>query len=151
MVTACLKVGIEVEWRDRGSNLAGSVQRIPDRIPTFHLLLNLKHTEAQQFGTLAHELGHVFCGHLGRSEDAFWPDRRYATTTAREFEAEAVAYLIAQRCNLDIGSVSYLAGYLKTDSLPKYSLETILKAVSEIEKMMQGRFRLKKKPKDTKP
>lgn len=147
LVSACSKIGIEVEWRDRGTNLAGSVQHLSGRTPPFHLLLNLKHTEAQQVGTLAHELAHVFCGHLGLHEDGFWPDRRYATKTAREFEAEAVAYLVTLRYNLDIGSVRYLAGYLTADSLPKYSLDAVLKAAGKIEEMMQGRFRPKKKSK----
>jgi len=60
VISTCLKIGIEVELRDRGTNLAGSVQRLVNRTPPFHLVLNLKHPEAQQLGTLAHELAHVF-------------------------------------------------------------------------------------------
>ena len=145
LVSACLKVGIEVEWRDRGTNLAGSVQRLTHRTPPFHLVLNLKHTEAQQLGTLAHELAHVFCGHLGLCENGFWPDRRYATKITREFEAEAVAYLVTDRLNLDIGSVEYLAGYLSDHKpLPNYSLDTVSKAVGKIEEMLRGTFRVRR-------
>src|SRR5438477_5466700 len=68
LISACLEVGIEVEIRDRGTILAGSVQRLMNRTPEFHVLLNSKHTDAQQLGSLAHELAHVFCGHLGMSE-----------------------------------------------------------------------------------
>ena len=145
LVSACLKVGIEVEWRDRGTNLAGSVQRLTHRMPPFHLVLNLKHVEAQQLGTLAHELAHVFCGHLGFCEDGFWPDRRYAAKITREFEAEAVAYLVTDRLNLDIGSVEYLAGYLSDDKpLPNYSFDSVLKAVGKIEEMLRGSFRVRR-------
>jgi uncharacterized protein DUF955 len=145
LISACLEVGIEVERRDRGTVLAGSVQRLTYRTPPFHLLLNLKHSEAQQLGTLAHELAHVFCGHLGDSEDGFWPDRRYATKVMREFEAETVAYLVTDRFNLDIGSVQYLAGYLSDDKpLPSYSLDTLLKASGKIEEMMRGTFRVRR-------
>src|SRR5437870_3515972 len=112
LISTCLKIGIEVELRDRGTNLAGSVQRLTHRTPPFHLVLNLKHTEAQQLGTLAHELAHVFCGRLGDFDGGFWPDRSYVTKVTREFEAEAVAYLVTDRLNLDIGSVEYLAGFL---------------------------------------
>ncbi len=145
LVSACLTVGIEVGWRDRGTNLAGSVQRLKHRTPPFHLLLNLKHDEAQQLGTLAHELAHVFCGHLGACEDGFWPERSYVETTTRELEAEAVAYLITDRLNLDIGSVHYLAGYLSDDKpLPNYSLDNVLKAAGKIEEMLRGTFRTRR-------
>jgi len=138
-----LKIGIEVELRDRGTNLAGSVQRLINRKPPFHLVLNLKHTEAQQLATLAHELAHVFCGHLGFCEDGFWSDPRYTTKATRELEAEAVAHLVTDRLNLDIGSVQYLAGYLSDDKpLPNYSLDIVLKAVGKIEEMLRGTFRI---------
>jgi hypothetical protein len=145
LVSACLKVGVGVEWRDRGSILAGSVQRLTHRTPPFHLLLNLKHTEAQQLGTLAHELAHVFCGHLGDLEGGFWADRRYLAEITREFEAEAVAFLVTDRLNLDIGSVQYLAGYLSEDKpLPTYSLDTVLKVAGKIEEMLRGTFRIRR-------
>lgn len=145
LVSACLEVGIEVECRDRGTILAGSVQRLTHRTPPFHLLLNLKHTEAQQLGTLAHELGHVFCGHLGAYEEGFWTDRSYVPRITREFEAEAVAYLVTDRLNLDIGSVEYLAGYLSDPNpLPNYSFDAVLKAVGKIEKMLRSTFHVRR-------
>ena len=145
LISACTKIGIEVERRDRGTILAGGVQRLAGRTPEFHLLLNSKHTEAQQLGTLAHELAHVFCGHLGYLEEGFWPDRRNTTKVTRELEAEAVAYLVTDRLNLDIGSVQYLAGYLSDDKpLPGYSLDNVLKAVGKIEEMLRGTFRVRR-------
>jgi hypothetical protein len=145
VISACLEVGIEVERRDRGTLLAGSVQRLSYRTPPFYILLNSKHTEAQQLGTLAHELAHVFCGHLGAFEGGFWPERRRTSKAAREFEAEAVAHLVTDRLNLDIGSVQYLAGYLCDDKpLPNYSLDTVLKAVNKIEEMLRGTFRIRR-------
>jgi hypothetical protein len=107
--------------------------------------LNSKHTEAQQLGTLAHELAHVFCGHLGYLEEGFWPDRRNTTKLTRELEAEAVAFLVTDRLNLDIGSVQYLAGYLSDDKpLPGYSLDNVLRAVGKIEEMLRGAFRVRR-------
>jgi|SRR5882724_2327726 len=145
LISACLGVGIEVERRDRGTIIAGSVQRLVHRTPQFHLLLNSKHTEAQQLGTLAHELAHVFCGHLGHLEEGFWPDRANTTKVTRELEAEAVAYLVTDRLNLDIGSVQYLAGYLSDEKpLPGYSLDSVLKAVGKIEEMLRGTFRIRR-------
>ena len=144
LVEACLKLGIEVEERDFATGLAGKVIRLNDQIDPLYIALNSKHTEAQQLGTLAHELGHVFCGHIGKLDNGFWPSRTNLTIHVREFEAEAVAYLVTDRFNLDIGSVQYLADYLKDgEALPNYSLDAILKAVGKIEEMMRGKFRIK--------
>ena len=64
---------------------------------------------------------------------------------------QQAGYTIKQKLRpnqrLDIGSVPYLAGHLKAESLPAYSLDTILKSVRKIEEMIAGRFRLKKKSK----
>jgi hypothetical protein len=68
----------------------------------------------------------------------------------REFEAEAVAYLVTDRMALDIGAFEYLAGYLSEDRrLPDYSLEAVLKAAGKVEEMAAGRFRLKRKKRET--
>ena len=170
LMTACRKIGIAIDLRDFGTNLAGQAQRISkpktpkltaaeqalkdaledlfddaEPSPVFHIALNSKHTPAQQLGTLAHELAHIFCGHLGTSNLAFWQERCDTPLAVREFEAEAVAYFVTDRMNLDIGSVSYLAGYLKPGQpLPNYSLDAVLKAAGKIEEMLTGRFRPKK-------
>lgn len=146
LTTACAKVSIQVVWQDLASNLAGDVRRDPKGTAEFYLRLNLKHSDAQQLGTLSHELAHVFCGHLGLDRAGIAPDRPALMVDVREFEAEAVAYLVTDRLNLDIGSVAYLAGYL-TDSkpLPNYSLDAVLKAAGKIEEMLSGKFRIKKK------
>ncbi len=142
----CGLLGIKIELRDFATGQAGRVERVDRADYLFHVALNSKHTAAQRLGTLAHELAHIFCGHLGETEDGFWHDRRSATLPARELEAEAVAYLVTERLQLDIGSVQYLAGYLKNDGqLPNYSLDAVLKAAGKIEEMIAGKFRLKKK------
>ena len=90
-------------------------------------------------------LGTFFCGHLGAIEKGFWPDNSNAPEDVREFEAEAVAYLVTDRLNLDIGSVQYLAGYLSDDKpLPNYSLDAVSKAVGKIEEMLRGTFRVRR-------
>lgn len=147
IIAACGKIKIAINDRDLATAMAGRVYRTAnDARHDFYLQLNSKHTDAQQIGTLAHELGHVFCGHLGETEDGFWQDRSDRDEAAREFEAEAVAYFVTLRMNLDIGSAAYLAGYLKNGcTLPDYSLDAILKAAGKIEEMADGRFRPRKK------
>lgn len=143
---ACGLLGIKIEFRDYATGQAGQVARVDRADYLFHVALNSKHTAAQQLGALAHELAHIFCGHLGETKDGFWHDRRSADLPAQELEAEAVAYLVTERLQLDIGSVQYLAGYLKNDGqLPNYSLDAVLKAAGKIEEMIAGKFRLKSK------
>ena len=149
--SACAMIGIDIDLRDLGTSLAGNVQRLTRGGVDFHIALNSNHTEAQQLGTFAHELAHVFCGHLGVTERAFWIDRPDVAHAAREIEAEATAYFVTARLNLDIASVSYLAGYVKPDQpLPSFSLDAVLKAAGKIEEMLAGRFRVKKKGKSPK-
>jgi len=141
----CVELGILVQASDLATDMAGLVQSTGKEMVPFCVLLNSKHNEAQRLGTLAHELAHIFCGHLGVIEMAFWPDRRKIPRDVQEFEAEAVAYLVTDRLNLDIGSVQYLAGYLSDEKPPpNYSLDAVLKAAGKIEDMLHGRFRPKK-------
>lgn len=150
LTKACGLVGIVIERRDTATDLAGQVERVRGKLHDFFITLNQKHTPAQNLGTLAHEMGHVFCGHLGKTERGFWPDRLGLDLKVREFEAEAVAYLVTDRMTLDIGSDAYLAGYLAEDQrLPNYSLETVLKAAGKVEEMAAGRFRPKDKKSGT--
>jgi hypothetical protein len=143
LIAACLKIKIVVQEQDIATNCAGHVIRLGDS--TFRIALNSKHTDTQRVGTIAHELGHVFCGHLGAVRHEFCLDRSNAPEDVREFEAEAVAYVVTDRFNLDVGSVQYLAEYLSEDKpLPNYSLDTVLKAVAKIEQMLRGRFRVRR-------
>jgi len=145
---ACKGVGIEISYRDYATGQAGSVEEVSGADYDFQVVLNVKHNPAQQLGTLAHELGHVFCSHLGVTERGFWPERWLPEKKGQEFEAEAVAYFVTDRMGLDIGSAGYLAEYLQdSQTLPNYSLEAILKAAGKVEEMAAGRFRLKQKAK----
>ena len=75
LINACRTIGIFVEERDFAATLAGNVVCIGHS--AFGITLNSNHTDAQRIGTIAHELAHVFCGHLGTREHGFWPDRRH--------------------------------------------------------------------------
>lgn len=123
MTECCLKLAVEVVEQDFGTGLAGKVIRDSSRKPPYRILLNSKHTEAQMLGTLAHELAHVLCGHLGEDKENKITGRTNLTKDIKEFEAEAVAHLVTDRLGLDIGSVSYLSGYLNAkQDVPEFSL-----------------------------
>ena len=135
----CVKAGITVENNLLHPCLAGAVERAA---AGFHIRLNTTHTRTQHFATLAHELGHLFCGHLGRHKNEWWPERpSNLDLKTRELEAEAVAWLVCQRFRVMPASASYLASHLQDGTeLPVFSLEAILVAAGAIEEMAKGRL-----------
>jgi hypothetical protein len=155
--------GVSVNERGDGSQRAGSIQtaasggflempttaRAPaafERIPRrYELLLNSKLSRESQYATLVHELGHLYCGHLGTPDPKFWPDRRGLPIDLREFEAESICYLVCTRLGLDNPSAEYLAGYVRNhETTPPISLDAVLKATLLIERMGHGRLPLRK-------
>ena len=151
----CASMRIRVVQAALRPELAGFVQTGPHE--QYDLFLNQFHERPAQFATLAHELGHLFCGHLGSLENDFWDDRSETTKATREMEAEAVAYLVASRRKFKTASSKYLSGYLTPGSaLPPFSLEHILKAAGAIEEMVGGKLpsrerSRRKKAADSKP
>jgi hypothetical protein len=91
-----------------------------------------------RYATLVHELGHIYCGHLGASQEKWWPDRRGMKQEQAKIEAESIAYLACRRRGLITKSDEYLAKYIGNDfMLPELSLDTVLRVVNQIEKMSE--------------
>jgi hypothetical protein len=135
----CFSLSAEVVEQDFGTSLAGKVIRDEKGTLRYCILLNSKHSETQKLGTLVHELAHVLCGHLGADRENKIAERKGLTKQIREFEAEAVAYLVTDRLGIDIGSAGYLSGYLSSaKAIPEYSLDMVLKVAGKIELMMLG-------------
>ena len=141
VLRCCDGMGIVVKEEPLGSNLAGDVRLIGVESSRYLLRLNAAHDSAARFATLAHELAHLFCGHLGRTESDFWEKRDDLALASRELEAEAVAYLVASRFRLNTASQKYLSIYLTPGvTLPPYSMETILTAAGAVELMAKGQL-----------
>ena len=86
--------GVRVHRREFGSQQAGQIEtsntrdvfRLPEgqffkgkreTVPVrYELLLDSHQSCEEQYATLVHELGHLYCGHLGRPNQKRWPDRR---------------------------------------------------------------------------
>lgn len=85
-----------------------------------------------QFTTLVHELAHVYLGHLGGNGKK-WPDRRPNQLDVREFEAEAVTFIVCKRFGLQSNSAEYLNGYLKETTIKYVSHSAIARAAGRIE------------------
>ena len=152
--------GVRVSERADGSQRAGSIQwaaagqhlefttaqkpiQKSTQIPLwFELLLNSIFSAETRYGTLVHELAHLYCGHLGTPNGRWWPDRQNLSHAVREFEAESVSYLVCRRLGIDTPAESYLSIYGKQQiEMPQISLECVMKAAGLIEQM--GRERLK--------
>ena len=90
-----------------------------------------------QYSTLAHELGHIFSGHLGPVGDGVrWSDQRNLEARVKEIEAESICYLVCQRQGLKTNSEEYLAGYAGSEiCMPDISLDRVLKVTNWIEEM----------------
>ncbi len=137
----------KIAWAKEGKSLSVLVKQKPESeywsVPRrFELLLNSKLSREAKYATLAHELGHLYCGHLGTLNEKWWPDRQGLSHEMREFEAESVCYLVCNRLGIDNPSDEYLAGYLQHHSeTPSISLDCVMKAAGLIEQ--RGRTHLK--------
>ena len=147
--------GISYHRENYGVSLAGSIQvadgnmniRI-DRKEVkvlYNMVVNNNSTKEEQFATIAHELGHLYCGHLGTPNKKWWPDFHAKNKQSKEFEAESVAWIVCERNNVKNPSAAYLNGYLDTNGdIPPVSLENILKASGMIERKMMLRQSIRK-------
>jgi len=152
--------GVDVVPRAAGSQSAGAITKaasgktlefiVKERPETayqsvplrYELLFNSSLSDEAKYATLTHELGHLYCGHLGTPNDRWWPDRRGLLGPVAEFEAEAICYLVCNRLGIDNPSDQYLAGYLVPgQDVPPISLECVMKTAGLIEQM--GRQLLK--------
>jgi hypothetical protein len=92
----------------------------------YELLVNGNLDIGAKYATLVHELGHLFCGHLGSPDESWWPDRRDRNKNEREFEAESVTWLVCERIGVKNPSAKYLAGYLEQNKeIPSISLDAV--------------------------
>ena len=78
----------------------------------YDLVVNQTHDNTERLATMAHELGHLYCGHLGSPSDRLWRNRSLIDTQAKEFEAESVCWLVCERLGIHNPSAEYLSGYM---------------------------------------
>jgi hypothetical protein len=109
---------------------------------SYLILIDRSQSLEDKYSSLVHELGHIFCGHLGIDRHAWWPERETANLAGEEIEADAAAYLVCRRSGLVARSAKYLARYIgKDQQVPVFSLNAVLQAAAHTEEM--GKFRWK--------
>lgn len=97
------------------------------------IVVNANFDEPSRLATLAHELGHVYCGHLGGHPDGRWANRRGLSHAECELEAEAVAWLVCSRNGVSTRSVQYLADFVRNVDLARISMFAIFDATNRVE------------------
>ena len=161
--------GIRIQSRKEGSQSGGSIRRTdggkvlplnldmgkdkdgnPKRVDVpvrYDILFNEAASNESRYATLAHELAHLYCGHLGTPNAKWWPDRRGLDLETEEFEAESVAYLVCGRLGIENPSEQYLAGYFGRDPVvPNISIDLVMRSAGLIEQM--GREKMKPRKDD---
>lgn len=108
---------------------------------SWRIKLNRRLNPAEAFATLVHELGHLFCGHLGpfeaenpAADEYGWPDRRHLSHNLREIEAELVAWHICEREGLATGSPLYLKPHLQQagEAIVNVDLDRVIRAIARV-------------------
>lgn len=120
---------------DHGSASAGLIRKCPDG--SFDMIVNQHLSPEQKFATIAHELGHLYCGHLGPEDARWWPCRTGLPHIVEEFEAESVAWLVCKRAGIRPCSDKYLGHLSMFDEMPAINLELVLIAAGLIESMAE--------------
>lgn len=141
-IAAAFHYGIEVMVTQQyGSLLAGTAagksvkpEQVPKSHFPFRVKLNAHHTRTTRFATLAHELGHIYCGHLGGERKGRWPNRSNRLSEAQEeLEAEAVAWLVCQRNGITSRSKEYLGSLISEEAIEGISMYAIFEAANRVE------------------
>jgi hypothetical protein len=100
-----------------------------------------------RYATLTHELGHLYCGHLGTPNEKWWPDRRRVVDhRTAEFEAESVSAMAVWALDPRAEMPPYLEQHLTDDAeVPEQmSLERVMVAAGLLEQMAKGLLKTRK-------
>ncbi|WP_157270274.1 ImmA/IrrE family metallo-endopeptidase [Paraoerskovia marina] len=149
--------GIRIRTKDEGHHSAGYARvsagdllvRPPSRpgdIATTHplrfdIVVNANDPIADQLATLLHELGHIYCGHLGTRNPKHWESRLLETKETREFEAESVAYIAMSRFDPKIVMGRHISQIVTSmNEIPPIGLQVVLRTAGLLIEMATKRL-----------
>jgi hypothetical protein len=133
-----------IEWYsvDAGDQRAGSIRVMKratkDKEATrYRIHVNRNHSCSVKFATLAHELGHLFLGHLGPDKVLNIPERPEMNDAQRELEAESVSYLVCKRIEVTSKSETYLTNYVTANTtVDDVDLYQVMRAAGQVETLL---------------
>lgn len=128
----------QIEWYGAASVRKGG-RRV--QVPHYTVSINASLDPNTAFAALAHELGHLFCGHLDVPTETRFRVRRGLPLESKELEAESVAWVLTRRVGVHTQSVDYLRGYVSS-GLPPVDMERVAFAVNKIEALAGGAMAL---------
>lgn len=128
---------------DQGMSQSALMRKRPDTygsVPVhYETLLNDAYSATERLATLAHELGHLYCGHIGTHDTELWRGRPGLSTPLQELEAESVAWIVFKRLAPGVDLPEYLKQYFrKGEPRPEADIERVLVAAGRVIEMSQG-------------
>jgi hypothetical protein len=136
------KRNIQCVMVDAGDNAAGSIRvfrraQREEETTVYRMQLNRNHSLPVRFTSLAHELGHLFLGHLGLDRKLNIPSRPPLSHEERELEAESVAYLVCARNGVESKSQTYLKNYVDVHTtVGDLDLYQVMRAAGQVETVL---------------
>jgi hypothetical protein len=104
---------------------------------TYRVFINKNHAAAVQFVTMAHELAHLFLGHLGADHALGVKDRSELPHRQEELEAESVAFIVCERNGVESRSKTYLANFVNQNTtVGNLDIYQVMHAAGQIETLL---------------
>jgi hypothetical protein len=133
-----------IDWClvDAGDQKAGSIRTVSratndKEVTHYRMHINRNHTPVVQFATLAHELGHLFLGHLGPDKKLNVPQRPVMDHAQQELEAESVAFIVCARNGVTSKSETYLTNYVTNNTtIDHIDLYQVMRAAGQVETLL---------------
>jgi len=126
---------------DGGDAKAGSITLVerdppPKAAGWYRIETNANHSAVKQFVTLAHELAHLYLGHLGADGQFGIANRQGSNHAQQEIEAESVAFLVCTRNGIESKAQAYLNAFVNDDTIQQLDLYQIMRAAGQIETLL---------------
>ena len=130
---------IKIEVLDAGDARAGWIKLVsesdkPNGKNWYRVAYNGNHSVQTRFVTLAHELAHLYLGHMGADRGRRVSDRKQVNRALREVEAETVAYIVAMRNGIEPRSESYIYNHM--EALPELDFYAVTRAANAVETVL---------------
>ena len=137
-----MKKNIEVFEYDAGDQNAGYIRVVSraaneKEYSAFKMGINKNSDPPAQFATIAHELGHLFLGHLGREWKHGIAARPKPSHAMMELEAESVAYIVCMRRGVEPESKHYLTEFVEEQTTVEHlGVDRIFRAAGHVESIL---------------